>query len=624
VRLGSEPLYRRDVEDLRKSLRRDCVLVAGYGASEASGIVEYRIVHDTVLPAGRIPAGYPLEGVEIVLFDQDGRRAADGQAGEVGVRSRYLSSEYWRQPELTRASFASDSADGTMRIFRTGDIGRLLPDGCLEILGRRDHQAKVRGYLVHPGEVERALVEHPDIRESIVTAFVGANGETRLAAYVVPRTSTAPRAWQLRRHLWSRLPAYMVPAVFVSLDALPLNANGKVDRDALPSPPMPAAVRETTHVAPRTPTEHQIAAIWEELFGVSPVGARDNFFDLGGDSLLAAEMVTMVENTCGIVISPSLLLEAPSVADLATAMTRVESGCNEHLTTLRASGERAPLFFCHNDDGLGIYTHALARCLDPDHPFHAVHLHGLDEPGGPSTVEQIAASRIPAVRAVRRHGPYVLCGHCNGGLIALEMARQLQEAGERVERVVMVDTRAPARGFRALRRASNALSPTGGRVERAREEFAWWTGYYKRRLDVLARSGSRAQMEFARRKLLALARLPSALQDGSPPGGAESGYQAIQPYVTESRRVQRRAVQHYVPPRYTGSVVLFRAEQFPAFRPDLGWARLLPHLEVIVVPGDHHSCITRYVATFGARLNEVLRGAEAAAQSTVVKPSRTG
>jgi thioesterase domain-containing protein/acyl carrier protein len=421
----------------------------------------------------------------------------------------------------------------------------------------------------------------------------------------------------------SRLPAYLVPAAFVSLDALPLTANGKVDREALPPPPRPLAAREATFVAPRSPTEHQIAAIWEELFGVSPIGAKDNYFDLGGDSLLAAEFVAMVEKTCGSVLSPLVLLEAPTVADLAMAMTRVESGFKEPITTLRASGQRSPLFFLHNDAGRGLYTHALARCLDPDRSFHAVHLHGLDELIGPATAEAIAASRIQAVRAVHRHGPYVLGGHCHGGLIALEMARQLHEAGEHVELVVMVDTRAPSRGFRTLRRASNVLSPLRGPFDRAWERINSSSRYYQGRLRILARASARTQMEYVWHKLLALARPFPAVQDGPPAHSGGPLDQSVRPDFTESWHVLRRAVQHYVPSRYTGSVVLFRAEQLPAFRPDLGWRRLLPRFEVAVIPGDHHTCITRHVATLGARLNEVLRRADTVAQFTVSKPSGT-
>src|SRR5215471_10860679 len=222
VRLGSEPLNRRDVDRLREHVRPDCILVTGYGATEASGIVEYRIESGTPLPAGRIPAGFPLGDVEIVIRDEAGRSVAFGDAGEVTIRSRFLSSGYWRRQELTREVFESDPHDEQMRTYRTGDIGRLRPDGCLELVGRRDEQVKVRGYRVHPGEIELALVEHPGIREAIVTSDVEANGETRLVAYVVPQSLPAPTAVLLRRYLAARLAAYMVPSALVAVEALPL------------------------------------------------------------------------------------------------------------------------------------------------------------------------------------------------------------------------------------------------------------------------------------------------------------------------------------------------------------------------------------------------------------------
>jgi thioesterase domain-containing protein/acyl carrier protein len=403
----------------------------------------------------------------------------------------------------------------------------------------------------------------------------------------------------------------------------PQHADNNADREASPPPARPAAARAASSVAPRSPTEHQIAAIWEDFFGVSPIGAHDNYFDLGGDSSRAAALAAKIEETCGRILSPSVLLEAPTVADLAAAITRVESGFNEPLTALRASGQRSPLFFLHNDYGRGLYTHALARCLDSDRPFYAVHLHGLDEPECPATVEAIAASRIQAVRGARRHGPYVLGGHCDGGLIALEMARQLQEAGEHVEFVVMVDTHAPSRGFRTLRRASNMVGRLREQFDRVWGGISWRPRYYKTRLEILRRADVRSQTYYVLSKLMGLPRPVTAVPDGHPARSEGAFENSVRSDFTESRRVHRRAVQRYVPPRYTNPVILFRAEQLPAYRPDLGWSRLLPRLEVAVIPGDHHTCITRHVADFGARLNEILRRADTGVQFTVSKSSST-
>jgi amino acid adenylation domain-containing protein len=610
LRLGSEPIYRADVERLRKHLHPDCVLVTGYGATEASGVTEYRMTGSTSLTSTRIPAGYPLQGVELAVQDDDGHPVAAGDPGEVVVRCPYLASGYWRAPQLTHSAFETD-AEGRICAYRTGDIGRLRPDGGLELLGRRDDQIKMRGYRVNPGEIELALAEQPRIAGAAVTSAVAANGEARLVAYVVPRASPAPTPALLRRDLETRLPAYMIPSAFVVVNALPLTASGKVDRRALPAPPEPETVREGPFVAPRTPTEHQLAAIWEEIFGVPRIGATDDFFDLGGDSLRAATLVAGIETALGRTLAPSVLLRAPKLAELAKAIND-EQRLDGPVTALQAKGNETAIFFLHNDEGRGLYTHALARALGTERPFYAVHRDGFDAGRAPS-VEELAASGTQALRSVRPKGPYVIGGHCNGGMIALEMARQLRESGEEVELVVMVDTRAPSLRARLRRRIAGALGPLRSPVIRGLEqqarlwarvyrEMGWRAHYYRERAVMFGRAGIREQVALARRKL--------ASTRGAEPSDQARGFRfhADLPAL-DSTRTQRRAIRRYAPPRYTGRVALFRAEEFPAPKPDLGWSALLPRLEVVVVPGDHHSCITRHVATFAARLEEALRRA---------------
>jgi len=617
VRLGSEPLFRHDVERFRDHFGSHCLLIAGYGASEASGIVEYRMSHDTPLPAARVPAGYPHEGVEILVLDDDGHAVGDGEAGEVAVRSRYLSEGYWRRAGLTGATFLNDPTDAHSRIYKTGDVGRLRPDGCLELLGRRDHQVKVRGYRVHPGEIEAALTEHAAVREAVVTAWVAPDGETRLAAYVVPNAPAGSHPATLREFLRARLPLYMVPSAFISLDALPVGPNGKVDRDALPPPPRPTAARAVDFVSPRTTLEHQVAAIWEDLFGVRPIGANDDFFDLGGDSFLAAALVVAIEETCGRVVPPAVLLEAPTVTKLAATLIREEETFDDPLTALRDSGSRPPMFFVHNDHGRGLYTHALARALDRDRPFYAVHLHGLARRALPATVEAIAADRLLAVRAERPHGPYVLGGHCHGGLVALEMARQLRTDGERVDAVVLVDTRAPGVVLRTLHRASDGLARLRGlppdegdesfsHMLRVSEKLVSQARYYEYRFQTLRRTDLRGRAEFVGRKLAWLVHRVSQLRGRSRPRRSAPAA------IAEPSQEYRRAIRRHLPTPYGGPVFLFLAEEFPAYRPDLGWSRLLPRLGVVVIPGDHHTCVTRHVGVFGAQVEEMLRQVEGA------------
>ena len=615
VRAGSEPLYRRDLERLREHVSPHCVFVTGYGTTEANGIAECRIDAATPLPAGRLPAGYALEGTEIVLRDENGEPVPTGEAGEVTVRSRFLSSGYWRRPDLTRAMFEIDPTDDHVLTYRTGDIGRMRPDGCLELLGRRDQQLKVRGNRIHPGEIEAVLLEHPAVREAIVTGCASESGDVRLAAYVVPQTPTPPTGLSLRRHLRGRLPEHMVPSIYITIDEVPRTANGKLDRQALPSP-LREPVRESEFVAPRSPTEHQLADIWERVFHVPSIGANDDFFELGGDSLTAAALVSAVEETFGRALSPSTLLQASTVAELAAVISDEQRGPMEPVTALRPAGSRTPIFFLHNDRGRGLYTHALARRIDAERPFYAVHRDGVHEMPAWPTVAELAAERIRALRAARPRGPYVLGGHCHGGLIALEMARQLRADGEEIELVLMIDTTAPTARFRLLRRALNAADRLRGRAFRASNErfdlavriireIGWRARYYQKRAGMLASAGIGAQVDFARRKLSA-----SGRSDGPARTGSTRRFYAEPLRPINQRQAQRRAYQRYVPSRYSGRVALFRAEQFPFEQPDLGWSRYLPRLEVIVVPGDHHSCITRHVAAFAERVNDVLSAAD--------------
>jgi thioesterase domain-containing protein/acyl carrier protein len=370
-------------------------------------------------------------------------------------------------------------------------------------------------------------------------------------------------------------------------------------------------------VAPREPLEHQIAGIFEELFEIAPIGATDDFFDLGGDSLLAATLMSAIDETCGRTLDPSVLLEASTVAALAAALHRQDHAFDEPLTVLRASGARSPFFFVHNDHGRGLYTHGLARALDPDRPVCAIHLHGLGARRLPDTVEAIAAERVRAMRVAWPHGPYVLGGHCFGGIVALEMARQLRATGEPVEAVVMIDSPAPAWRARTLHRVSRGLERLGGvapatriallaDVDRAAEALVGTVRSVGTRLVGLARAGPRRQVRAVGRRLVWSARWLSRLAGAGHgpalhPAPPQIGADAWQGYA--------RAIRRYVPVGYEGAVTLFRAEALPAARPDLGWARVLPRLEIEVIPGDHHTCVTRHVAAFAAQLEARLRRA---------------
>jgi len=260
--------------------------------------------------------------MEVLLLDEDGTAVRPDDIGEIAIRSRYLSPGYWRRPDLTAAAFRPDPAGGPERIYRTGDLGRRLPDGCLVHLGRKDFQVKIRGFRVEVAEVEGALLSLPTVQEAVVVAREDRPGDRRLVAYLVPTARPAPTVTALRQTLAAVVPDYMLPAAYVLLDALPKTPGGKVDRRALPPPGRTRPALDQPLVAPRTPVEATVGAIWQEVLGLDELGIHDNFFDLGGHSLAASQVLARVTETLHVDLPLRVLFAAPTVAGVAVAVVQ--------------------------------------------------------------------------------------------------------------------------------------------------------------------------------------------------------------------------------------------------------------------------------------------------------------
>ena len=360
-----------------------------------------------------------------VTADSAGRPLAVGETGEIAVRSRYLALGYWRRPDLTEASFRPDPAEGSARVYRTGDVGRLRPDGCLEFLGRKDFRLKVRGHRVDPGEVESALLGLEGVREAVVATSEDARGEARLVAYVLPEEPHLdPDA--LRRALVETLPEHLIPTRFVELEAFPLDANGKVDRRRLAAPEVPP--RRHPRIAPRDPLEDRLALLFEQVLGVEEVGVDESFFDLGGDSLAAAEILARLAAETGQRLPVSSLLIAPSVERLAKLVTGAERETSSRiLVPIQPEGGEPPLFLVHDGAGEVLRYAALARHLGDDQPVF-----GLQAAISAVGIPALAGRYLAELRRVQPTGPYRLGGWCFGGVVAFEMAHQLREGGEEV------------------------------------------------------------------------------------------------------------------------------------------------------------------------------------------------
>lgn len=269
-----------------------------------------------------MPVGYAVDDTEILILNDDGKKAVANQVGEIAVKGRYLSPGYWRRPDLTAAKFFADPDSKENRIYHSGDMGRIHPDGCLEHLGRKDFQVKIRGFKVEVGEVEAALLGLPGIKEVAVVARDDASGNLRLVAYIVVSKHPAPNTSEMRNFLKERLPDYMIPSSFLILDALPMTSTDKVNRQGLPAPPPTRPDLDTPFAPPRTPVEESVTGIWEEVLALDRVGIHDDFFALGGHSLRAAQVISRVIQMFQVELPVESLFNSPTVADMAVVITQ--------------------------------------------------------------------------------------------------------------------------------------------------------------------------------------------------------------------------------------------------------------------------------------------------------------
>jgi thioesterase domain-containing protein/acyl carrier protein len=329
-------------------------------------------------------------------------------------------------------------------LYRTGDLVRYRPDGRIVHLGRLDHQVKIRGFRIELGEIETVLSRHPAVRQAVVTAREDQQGLKQLAAYLVCQEGQIPSSTELRAFVRAALPDYMTPPFFVILEAMPLTANGKVDLRALPAP-VPSLSDGPAHIGPRDRVEIQLAALWQQVLEVPKIGIHDNFFDLGGHSLKAAQLFFLLEQVYGRNLPLATLFQAPTIAELASVLSHEQWVPPwQSLVAIQPSGAAIPIFMVPGVGGNVLVFAKLAKLLGPDQPFYGLQARGLDGKETPFiSVPEMARHYIAEILALRPQGPYVLLGICTGGLIAYEMAQHLCEQGKAVT-LVMMDTWHPA------------------------------------------------------------------------------------------------------------------------------------------------------------------------------------
>ena len=580
VLIGGEPLTYALADVFHQKLPH-AQLINFYGLTEGDGTFY------PVPPQKKIsfapPIGRPIANTKIYILDSSMEPVPVGMSGEIYIASEGIARGYFKRPELDSERFLShpfcDPVE--LRLFKTGDRGRFLPDGNIEYLGRIDRMVKIRGFRVELGEVEAAINGHPDVREGIVLARQSHAESSemlvhgrRLVAYVVLKKSGSISTQALKSYVRTQIPDYAVPGNIVILESFPLSPTGKIDQSALPDPKQVFRELDENYVAPHDLLETQMIDLWERLLRISPIGVHDNFFDLGGDSLIAIDLFMEIEKTFQKDLPISALMQAPTVAELVRLIRQDSISYSwSSLVPIQPLGTKIPLFCIHADGGVMFYNR-FVEYLGPDQPIFGLQARGLlDTKDVPhNDLKQMAADYIQEIRTVQPTGPYQLCAFSMGGIAAFEMACQLRAAGEEVAFLGLFDAYSP--GYPKRKPGANFVQSKLSihRSALSRYNLAQKLNYLldrlRHRLSVIPSS------LFG--WIFVVLRLPMP-------------HRMRYDYV---RKIIEEAAEKYIPGKYPGTLTIFRAQIQPDnILPDpyLGWEGHADNIETVDVEGTHYS-----------------------------------
>ena len=582
-------------------------LLNAYGPAECSDDTTFHVV-DQLPPPGvtTVPIGRPIRNTSVLVLDEQLDPVAIGVVGEICLGGVAVGRGYCNDAERTAAAYVTVKCATPQRVYRTGDLGRFRSDGVLEYVGRRDFQLKIRGHRIEAGEVEAAIDAHAGVRESVVVGHGDAEAR-QLVAYVVAYDSL-PSSEVLRAHLSQRLPSYMIPSVFIPLHRLPLTGNGKVDRRSLPVPTRPgdALARDLRDSAgATTATEQRLVGLWREVLRTDHVDLDDNFFDIGGTSIMAAVLFWKMARDLDVDLPLSTLMIAPTVRKLAERIDRRAEMSPPVLVPLQPNGDKAPLFLFHAQGGETLGYRYLAEHLDPTRPVYGLdptRVRGRTPP--PASMDAMVDRYLAVIREQQPNGPYVLGGYCMGGAVAWVTAQRLQAEGADVRLVVLLQSDHPdypvlLRGLSARRARRAKLQQRAAFELRAlRLAGAGRRGDYLR-VNGLGKIWAAATLPVERRlDAWALAR-----------GRSYAGSERLD--IDRWRRSDGGVFHGYDFAPYNGTVLQIRAEHQPTYAvrdPTLGWGPLLagPH-HVDVVPGHHLDFLSRQATSIAAIINRHLR-----------------
>jgi amino acid adenylation domain-containing protein len=538
------------------------------------------------VPAGEAPTcGRPFPGTQVYLLDAELHPVGPGEEGEICLAGAGLARGYLGRDDLTRERFVERPLGdaGPARVYRTGDLGRWEDGGSLQHLGRLDHQIKLRGVRIEPGEVEQAILRHPDVRQAVAVARERPAGGKWLVAYVVCQPGAELDTRAVREMLRERLPEPMVPSAFVKLDELPLNANGKLDRGRLPEP--------RTAVGDRSDLEGDelaLAELWREVLGLEALPSPEaDFFELGGDSLLAFKLFDRIAERFGRELPPSLLVEASTLRLLALWIGASEFVGGRVVAEIHPEGACVPCFYVQSGAGGILALRNFAGTFGADQPLYGIQAFRDDEAeaGKVPRIASTAAECVPIVRERQPTGPYIIAGHSIGGHIAYELACRLEAEGEEVIYLGLLDPAAP-----------HTLKARGRVLARIRELTG--TGPEPRRAGALRAAASKVRR-----------RLRGKVQGGPDPATANDPDRPSE-WMKNLAAMEKR----YRPPHFSGVTTIYRTVEMARYTgsPTLGWDRhVRGPVETRRVPGGHVSLLLEpNVAVVAEKMASDIRAAQ--------------
>jgi thioesterase domain-containing protein len=587
-------------------------LLNAYGPTECSDdVTHYPIYEASDETRNSIPIGRAIPNMRLYVLDRRLQPLPIGVSGELYVGGIGVGRGYLGDEQRTREAFTPDpfSSEAGARLYKTGDRARYLPDGNIEFQGRLDFQVKLRGFRIELGEIEAVLSQHPAVSHAVVMAREDTPGEKRLVAYIELQKEQNTTAAELKNYVAAQVPTYMVPSAFLLLETLPLTPNGKINRRALPAPEPGSSTSAESYVAPRTPVEQQLVQIWEELLTARPIGIKDDFFELGGDSLLAVRLFDRVALACGKKLPLSTLFAGATIEHLAQAITHEKKiDGRVPLVIVQEGGSRPPFFYLHGEwKGGGLYSRELARRQGPEQPFYLLEPYKFDGLTTLPTFEEMATAHLEVMRQIQPEGPYFFSGYCNGALLAYEMARQMHAQGLEVGLVLLMDPDFPARHGAVRKAISNVCNLLHIGPEKQFEGFLCLQHIYR-------------YLRFAHYRRTTNAALLQNIDNGKSNGKMSLALKlrALLPRVEILRHdwsnIYDWLVSNYMPDMYPGKLTFFWTSEEP--KRSEGWQKVMEakkgEVEVYMNPGNHISGRTEYLPVLAERLRHCLTKAQEA------------